>query len=240
MGQIMRRFAAVLLFCTTAAPGFQESQAPTIFQPENDVYVIYSRMLTNPKTSHGPDNNERYLIADTTGTASPREPCITPPKERQEEFREVLSDYELRKGKPRELKPLFAIQKPYLLLNAEEVKAFQADRRVTPQRRVADERFRGVTDLFTLSDVYFNHAHTLALTAISTWCGSLCALYQWKVFEKGTGGWVEQQWVGCITMADARLPFPADSSREDFTGAKSTVLSALCIRLRGCVSDFGN
>jgi hypothetical protein len=169
-------------------------------------------MLTNPKTSHGPDDNERYLIADTTAPAHPPEPCITPPKERQNEFREVLSDYERRKGKPRELKPLFAIRKPYLLLNAEEVKAFHADRRITPERRAPDERFRGVTDLFTLSDVYFNDAHTLALTAISTWCGSLCALYQWKVFEKvGTDGWVERQWVGCITIADARLRFSADS-----------------------------
>jgi hypothetical protein len=81
--------------------------------------------------------------------------------------------------------------------------------------------------------VYFNSAHTLALTAISTWCGSLCALYQWKVLEKvGTDGWVERQWVGCISIADARLPFPADSRREDFTGAtqQSAAQSA---------SDFG-
>jgi hypothetical protein len=76
---------------------------------------------------------------------------------------------------------------------------------------VPDERFRGVTDLFTLSDVYFNPARTLALTAISTWCGGLCALYQWNVFEKvGPDRWEERGWVRCITIAAKRLPTAAE------------------------------
>ena len=31
-----------------------------------------------------------------------------------------------------------------------------------------DDRFRGVTDVFTLSDVYFNRRGTLALTSVSS------------------------------------------------------------------------
>lgn len=70
------------------------------------------------------------------------------------------------------------------------------------QQKVRNERFRGLTDVFTLSDVYFNERRTLALTVVSSWCGDLCALYQWKVFEKlDTGKWEERQWVGCVTVA---------------------------------------
>jgi hypothetical protein len=129
-----------------------------------------------------------------------------PPKEYQADFREVLADYELRKGKARELKPSFSIQKPYSLLPADEVIAFMfmKEHRPTPEPKSPDARFRGVTDLFTLSDVYFNQRHTLALTGIATWCGNLCGSYQWKVFEKlDTGKWEERSWVVCMTIADA-------------------------------------
>jgi hypothetical protein len=94
----MFQLAACLLWCVTTAPAFQNPL-------DKDVYLIYSRMLANPRTSHGPDNNERYLIADRTAPPHPAEPCIVPPKERQKEFREVLSDYLHRKGEPRELPP---------------------------------------------------------------------------------------------------------------------------------------
>jgi hypothetical protein len=213
MGQIMRRFVAFLFFGCTVALGFQESQPPRISRLERDVYAIYSQMLANPLTDNPLDNNARYLIADRSDPPFPPEECITAPKEREKAFREVLSDYERRKGKPRKLKPLFTIQKPYLLLNPEEVEAFEATPLATSERRVRDERFRGVTHLFTLSDVYFDNSHALALSAISSWCGNQCGLFQWKVFEKvGTDGWVERPWaMGCFAIADARWPFLAAS-----------------------------
>ena len=66
-----------------------------------------------------------------------------------------------------------------------------------------DDRFRGVSDYFTLSDMYFNQAGTLALTALSSWCGGLCAQSQWRVFEKADNGrWVELQWGLCGTIAE--------------------------------------
>lgn len=203
-GHTLFRSAVLLMFCSAAAPGFQGPPNPPDSERERDVYLIYSLMLTNPRTSHGPDNNERYLIAATTAPGRPLEPCVMPPKEREADLREVLADYEHRKGKTRELKPAFSIPKPYLLLNADEVKSFMKERWPTPEPKLPDARFRGVTDIFTLSDVYFNQRQTLALTAMSTWCGSLCALYQWKVFEKlHMGKWEERPWVGCMTIADA-------------------------------------
>lgn len=161
------------MFCSAGAPGLQAPANSPDSEREKDVYLIYSLMLTNPRTSHGPDNNERYLIAATTAPGRPPEPCVIPPKEREADFRDVLADYEHWKGKPRELKPAFSIRKPYLLLNADGVKTFMKERWPTPEPKLPDARFRGVTDIFTLSDVYFNQRQTLALTAISTWCGSL-------------------------------------------------------------------
>jgi hypothetical protein len=65
------RFAFLLLVCGTAALGFQGQASSPDSEREKDVYVIYSLMLTNPETSHGPDNNERYLIAATTAVGVP-------------------------------------------------------------------------------------------------------------------------------------------------------------------------
>jgi hypothetical protein len=166
---------------------------------EKDVYLIYSLMLTNLQTSHGPDDNERYLIAGTTASGRSPVPCVVPPKDRVAVFREIIADYEGRKA---QLKPMFSIRKPYLLLNTEEVNAFMTDRRLTPEPKLPDARFRGVSDVFTLSEVFFNQRRTLALSAISSWCGLLCGQYQCEVFEKRkTGHWEERPWLRCSIIA---------------------------------------
>lgn len=202
-----RKFLLILPVTCGIAFGFQDD-------PDKDVYAIYSLMLTSPETSHGPDDNARYLIAATTGPGFPLEPCVKPPKSREADFREVLTDFAHRKTTQRELKRDFSIQKPYLLLSAADVKAFMSERSTAPiplaqiddlpinGPEPPDERFRGVADLFTLTDVYFNPRRTLALTAIATWCGGLCGLLQWKVFEKlDTGRWQELHWTVCSTIA---------------------------------------
>jgi hypothetical protein len=198
------RFAFLLILYGSAAPALQSPANAPDSDREKNAYLIYSLLLTNPPTSHGPDNNERYLIASLTAVPSipSAADCVRPPKEREADFRQVLEDFELRKGKPRELKPALTLSKPYQFLTAAEVKAFVKAASSTLEPGMPEERFRGVTDVFTLSDVYFNRRQTLALTAISSWCGSLCALYQWKVFEKSnTGKWEERPWVGCVTIA---------------------------------------
>jgi hypothetical protein len=179
-------------------------------------------LLTNPRTSHAGDksDNERYLIAPTTVPGYPRVPCVQPPKDREADFAEVLADYDRRvspmsislfpnapfggvgrNATPWQLKPMFSIPKPYVLLSEDEVKAFIDERLPIRRDTVRDERFRGVTDLFRLTDVYFNPRRTLALTQISTWCGGLCGLMEWKVFEKVDGKWEPRQWVVCGTIS---------------------------------------
>ena len=183
----------------------RRARLPTGCRAEKDVYAIYWIMLTNLQTSHGPYEGDRYLIAATTGPGNPQEPCVRPPQEREADFREALADYQRRRTTARELKPQFKIDKPYVFLSAEDVAAFTADRYPRPGRTPdqADGRFRGVSDLITLSDVHFNQRRTLARTAISTYCAPLCAMYQWKVFEKSeTGEWLERRWVTCSAVAE--------------------------------------
>jgi len=97
------------------------------------------------------------------------------------------------------LERAFNITKSYQLLDADEVKEFVA---IHSLRRTRDpnpnELFQKTSDLFTLSDVYFNQSRTLALTAVSTFCGSLCGSVTWKIFQKTSKGrWEEKPWVFC-------------------------------------------
>jgi hypothetical protein len=122
----------------------------------------------------------------------------------------VLADYERRAASPRQLKRALSIEKPYVLLDPDEVKEFEKARMLGNRGLVSDSRFWGVTDLFSLSDVYFNKPRTLALTFISSWCGGLCAKYEWRVFEKlGTGKWEERPWTTCTTVSETTPPRPS-------------------------------
>jgi hypothetical protein len=198
----MFRFAHLPLLIAAVGYGYPQDAGSADSEREKDVYAIYSLLLTNPKTSHGPDDNERYLIAPTTIPGAPRIPCVRPPKERDADFREVLEDYDRRKATQPQLKPMISIPKPYVILADDEVKAFIEERGMQRRsQKPRDERFLGVTDLFRLSDVYFNPSRTLALTEISTYCGGLCGLMEWKVFEKVDGKWEPRQWVTCGTIS---------------------------------------
>ncbi len=171
---------------------------------DKDTYAIYSLVLSHMKTSHGPDDNERYYIETTTSTLGlPEEPCVKPSKGREAEFHEVLLDYERRKSSPRQLKPAFSITKPFALLSGSEAREFRIERGSNANGDVAlNPRFPGASDLVTLSDVYFNQNRTLALTGTSLWCGTVCGLSEWRVFEKlVTGTWQELKWVTCETVS---------------------------------------
>ena len=170
---------------------------------EKGVYAIYSLMLTNPRSSTGADDNERLLIAMTTRPADVQLSCMRPPKERERQFRPVLTDYERRKATPSQLKPLLSIPRPYMFLTAGDLKAFIAERDLELSGPLESERFRGATHFFTLSDVYFNRRRTLAVTGLSCFCGGLCGRSQWRVFEKlASGKWQELRWGLCAAIAE--------------------------------------
>lgn len=168
-----------------------------------DIYAIYSKMMTNPSTSHGPDNNPIYLIDEMTQPGYPVVPCVRVPPEFEAAYAEILDEYNRRKDQHVKLERAFSIEKPYALLNPAQVGKFidmNTIRRIPDPN--SDARFRIATDLFRLGDVYFNKRRSLALTYISTFCGSACGLGNWKVFQKTPGGtWEERPWVTCGGIA---------------------------------------
>ena len=117
----MFRLAYLLLMIAPVAYGFQQETSAVDPEREKEVYAIYSLMLTYPKTSHGGDSSERYLIRATTVPGTPRMPCVRPPKEREADFGEVLADFNQRSDTARQLERKFSLQKPYVLLNADQV-----------------------------------------------------------------------------------------------------------------------
>ena len=213
----MIRACGTLIIASSAACAFQQQGASADLDREADTYSIYSLLLTNPPTSHGPDNNEIYLIGGTTVPGIPAEPCVTVPPgvsaDRGQRMAEVLADYHARKDQRTALKPMFKIPKPYQILPTTGIAEFEAVRSRLPQK---------VSDFSRLSDVYFDHNRTIALTQLSTWCGSLCGLFRWRVFEKSADGqWQERSWVSCISMAqrshgsrDAALPIAGAFARR--------------------------
>ncbi len=191
----MLRFSLLLALCWTMTG----AEGNARFKREKEVYRIYSLLMTNPRTS-GAGDNSRYLISATTRVWDEDEkPCVRPPRDNKAEFAEVLADFKTRRATTRVLKRDLSLSRPYELLTAEQVEAFEEER-PWPKQQVSKPNplFKGVTDVFTFSDVYFSKNGRLALTAISSWCGGLCGLHQWKVLKKlPTGEWQEQPWVYC-------------------------------------------
>ena len=162
-------------------------------------------MMTNPKTSYGYDHNEIYLIGDTTVPGTPATPCVRVPPQHADSFAEIMADYIRRRENPATLERAFNITKPYELLSAEEVREFIAQHSLRPKPYPNPKPlFQKATDLFRLTDVYFNRNRTLALTAISTWCNNLCGTSNWKIFEKtNSGNWEERPWITCSAIASS-------------------------------------
>jgi hypothetical protein len=112
----MHRLGYLVFLLPAVLYGFQQPAVSRDFDKDKDVYAIYSLMLTNPKTSHGPDTNPRYLIGETTVRGVPETPCVAPPVDRRGDFEEVLADYAKRKETSRVVKRALSIRKPYVLL----------------------------------------------------------------------------------------------------------------------------
>lgn len=140
-----------------AVCGFEQQTGTPYSEREKDVFAIDSLMLANPRTRHGGKGADiMHAASQGAGSGVPR------------------GAGRLRTDTPRELGPMLTIPKPYTFLTADEVTAFIADRDAQVRGAPERERFRGVSDYFTLADVYFNQNGRFALTALSSWCGGLC------------------------------------------------------------------
>ena len=171
-----------------------------------DAYAIYSAVLARPSLSH-PDKNEKYLIEEFSGFTREEQnapqKCIGVPEPYRTSFAELLADRAAHSGARFRLERAFSISKPYDIVAEEQAAEFRKLRNTAGRSTDDVELFRGATDLITLGNVYFDRKRTLAAVYTWSYCGNLCAYGTWRVFVN-RGGFQEQNWIKCMTIADAR------------------------------------
>ena len=176
--------------------GAVQQPTPADALRRQDVYAIYSTMISNASSSNRIDSSPVFAIAATTKPAmaydSTPYPCIVPPQEYANRWTEVLTDFNARRDTPLALERELKLSKPYVYLNPDEVSGFVNPQRTTPSQPLAVPAGQERKGVFTLSDVYFNKDRTLALTGVSFWCGSMCSSSHWEIYEKSSDGtWKE-------------------------------------------------
>lgn len=131
--------------------------------------------------------------------------CLAVPEAYRSAFEEVLADRAARSRDRYRLEAEFAIPKPYVLIPEEQAAQFR-NLRETPGHTTDEvDLFRGATDLIALGNVYFDRARSLALVYTWAWCGGLCGRGDWRIFVHRGGGWEEQQWARCFSIAASPL-----------------------------------
>jgi len=185
-----------------------------------DSYVIYSQLLPGDAIEWGKVQRSFWLIEDTTKAEPPDSPCATggminpheaiqAPEPRQTDFAEALADYDAH-CHDRYLidASQFHLRLPVRLLDEEARKRFVSHVAgyTPPQNNIMQapptpDEFRGAAGMHSFTAVYFNRAHTLAMTEIGMFCGGLCGNWSWVVLERKDGQWQTLPWVRMSTIS---------------------------------------
>ena len=213
-----RKFSAAIVLSVLAAA--QNKHEPVVIPAEiaADSYAIYSAALNPPKLSHR-DENQKYLVVDVTTSKPFRDPqsCVQPPPSYREGFSEIAADYLKHENDSFRLEPKFSMSKPYEFLTEAEANQFQKGRIVLQTGPTNDvPKFLGAIDLIRLGNVYFNRSRTLAAVSTEAWCGGLCALDVWRIFEKKDSRWRELNWNSCVRVSRRGAANLAEVSFEKF------------------------
>lgn len=170
----------------------------------DDTYAVYSAVLLHPIWNHA-DDDPLLLIAETTGsTYGGTEPadCIKAPPEYKKAMDQIFASYKARKSLKTQLEPRFRITRPYTLLTEVESNQFGDFRFRGKEPNPALARlFRQTPDLIRLSQVFFSQDHTVAMVLVSNYCGGLCGGEKWRILIKRNGAWIDEDWVGCMTIS---------------------------------------
>ena len=206
----MLRTAMLLIagIVSTSAP--QASDPASEAARSQDVYAVYSALMSNPPVIGGESNSTYAIAAATTpanlgrGIEPAAQPatedelleylkalCDAPPPGYEEQWQEILAEFRSRSDAPVPLVPNLKIAKPYIFLTAEEIADFTSRRTSVNIPPVPIAKFGGAISVIRLSNVYFNKTRTLAFVRISSECGMLCGKGQGKMFEKVGAGWRE-------------------------------------------------
>jgi len=218
----MRLQFSVFLAATMAAaqnPAPPEQPVAMSFDRAADSYAIYSSLIPLGETGDQGWPRDLWLIQDTTmAVVNPDQPCsparskeaddlvtnphtaVKPPKDRAQDFREILTDFDAHCHERITLDPeAWHLDAPAHLLNAKGQKEFRATRfgpdaaNMDPAVRA---KYKGAPALYGFSQVYFNRPRTIALVYATHWCGGLCGEGLWIALEKNeTGQWKQLHWI---------------------------------------------
>jgi hypothetical protein len=185
-----------------------------------DSYAIYSQLLPGNQIEWGDAPRSQWLVEDTTTAVPPDKPCLSgemmnphqatkPPQERQADFAEVLADYDDHCHARYQLDgSKFRLKLPVRLLDEDArqryvsgVSVLMPPRNDIMRAPPTPDKFKGAAGMHSFTAVYFNRAHTLAMTEIGMYCGSLCGNSTWVILEKKSGEWKILPWVVTATFS---------------------------------------
>jgi hypothetical protein len=197
----------ILVFAGIVTTGM--AQAPLASQGRaEDVYTIYSAMITSTMTPQQETPDEIYLIEETTVTNSGGPGCVRAPIEEASILAEVIEDYNQRSNASVVLSRRFTLPKPYELLDGDRATGFLKDALdATPQflpRGGAapvnrNPLFQKAKQVFRFSDVYFNKTRTSALAWVAVYTTSVDFRGSWRPYRKSAAGFWEENrsWTAC-------------------------------------------
>jgi hypothetical protein len=226
---ILRRWTGGFLFTIAVATGFaqQTTTAPRQSEPlpmpqdrAAESYQIYSELLPGHEIEWGDAPRSFWLVEAATKAEPLESPCATggmmnphraieAPQSQQTDFAEVLADFDKRCHDRYQLDASqFHLRLPIRLLDEEGQKRFanRVSGYMPPRNNImlappTPEEFKGAAGMHSFTAVYFNKTHTLAMTEIGMYCGSLCGAWRWVVLERKNGRWQILPWVLMSTMS---------------------------------------
>ena len=178
-----------------------------------DTYAIYSQLLPGDLIEWGNVPRTQWLLEDVTGAlplevgcakggmTNPHE-AIRAPEERQTEFAEVLADfdanchnrYRLEGSQIHEKLPVHMLDEAARKRYVDGVAHYMPPANDIMRAPATPDEFKGAAGMHSFTAVYFNRAHTMAMTEIGMYCGGLCGNWSWVVLQKHGTSWSVLPW----------------------------------------------
>jgi hypothetical protein len=216
----MRRLAPIIMAATVFtnaanSPVQQQPELPPLPMAQSDItdtYSIYSSLLPLGETATW--KASFYAVRDVTVNAIPANaPCmvppaktpmeramagtmnphnaVTPPPEQQQDYEEILSDFDSHCHDRIALVPEgWSARLPVKLLNEKQQAEFAEARSVSGKPKT----YSGSPSLYGFGRVFFNAHHTTALVYATHWCGGLCGQGFWIALHRENGQWKRLPW----------------------------------------------
>ncbi len=225
----LRRLTAIFVSAAALVTGIAQQTPPVAPQlkpvpmPRDraaDSYEIYTQLLPGNQIEWGNVPRSFWLLEDTTKAVPPDSSCATsggmnphsaiqPPQPRKADFAEVLADFDEHCHDRYLLDAsAFHLKLPVKLLDDDarkryvsHVMHFMPPPDHIMQAPPTPDEFKGAAGMHSFTPVYFNPAHTLAMTEIGMYCGGLCGMWRWVVLERKDGQWQPLPWVRTYTIS---------------------------------------